>query len=77
MARTLYFASARDGHTCLWAQRIAAVSHIPVGEALAVIHLHGRATYRQDGWSAKGGKIAMVLVDGTENIWMMSRLTSH
>jgi Tol biopolymer transport system component/DNA-binding winged helix-turn-helix (wHTH) protein len=75
--KTLYFTSARDGHTCLWAQRIAAVSHIPVGEALAVLHLHGRATYRQGGWSAKGGRIAMVLVDGTENIWMMSRLTSH
>jgi eukaryotic-like serine/threonine-protein kinase len=75
--KTLYFTSARDGHTCLWAQRIAAVSHIPVGEALAALHLHGRATYRQGGWSAKGGRIAMVLVDGTENIWMMSRLTSH
>ena len=75
--KTLYFTSARDAHTCLWAQRIDAVSHTPVGEALAALHLHGRATYRQGGWSAKNGRIAMVLDDGTENIWMMSRPASH
>jgi serine/threonine protein kinase len=71
--KTLYFTSARDGHTCLWGQRIDASSHRPIGAAFAVQHFHGRATYRQGGWSAAGGRIAIVLQDGTDNIWMMSR----
>jgi eukaryotic-like serine/threonine-protein kinase len=70
---TLYYTSGRDGHTCLWAQRIEASSHRPVGEAFAVQHFHGRASYQQGGWSATGGRIAVVLGDGTNNIWMMSR----
>jgi Tol biopolymer transport system component len=71
--RTLYFPSGRDGHRCLWGQRIDAVSRRPVGEPLAVWHFHGRASYRQDGWSAAGGRIAIVLREDTGNIWMMSR----
>jgi hypothetical protein len=71
---TLYFPSFRDGHNCLWGQRIEASSHRPVGEAFAVQHLHGRLSYlSQGGWSAAGGRIAMVLVEETGNIWMMSR----
>jgi Tol biopolymer transport system component/DNA-binding winged helix-turn-helix (wHTH) protein len=71
--KTLYFTSAKDGHTCLWAQRVDSGSHHPVGEPFAVEHFHGRAFYSQGGWSAGGGRIAIVLRDGTENIWMMSR----
>ncbi len=71
--KMLYFTSARDGHTCLWGQRIAADSHRPEGEAFAVQHLHGRASYQQGGWSAASGRIAMVLDEGTGSIWMMSR----
>ncbi len=75
--KTLYYTSARDGHSCLWAQRIDPGSHRPVGEAFAVQHFHGRASYQQGGWSAAGGRIAVVLVDGTNNIWMMSRSGTH
>ena len=71
--KTLYFTSARDGHACVWAQRLDPHSHRPVGAAFAVQHFHGRATYQQEGWSAAGDRIAAVLVDGTKNIWMMSR----
>jgi Tol biopolymer transport system component/DNA-binding winged helix-turn-helix (wHTH) protein len=71
--KTLYFTSARDGHTCIWAQRIDSVSHKPEGEAFAVLHFHGRASYEQGGWSVAGGRIAIVLNEGTGNIWMMSR----
>jgi len=70
--KTLYFTSARDGHYCLWGQRIDARSHRPEGEAFAVEHLHGRTSYAQGGWSAAGGRIAMVLQEGTGSIWMMS-----
>jgi Tol biopolymer transport system component len=75
--KTLYFTSARDGHFCLWGQRIDAGSHRPVGEPFPVQHLHGRVSYEQGGWSAGGGRIAMVLVEGTGNIWMMSRTGAH
>ena len=72
--KTLYYTSARDGHTCVWGQRIEAGSHRPVGEAFAVQHFHGHASYGQvGGWSAEGGRIAVGLVDSRENIWMMSR----
>jgi eukaryotic-like serine/threonine-protein kinase len=71
--KTLYFTSGRDGHTCLWGQRIDATSRQPVGGAFAVQHLHGRLSYQQGGWSAAGGRIAMVLQEDTGNIWMMSR----
>ena len=71
--KTLYFTSARDGHFCLWGQRIEASSHRPVGEPFAVQHFHGRVSYQQGGWSAAGGRIAMVLVEDTGNIWLMSR----
>ena len=70
---TLYFTSARDGHYCLWAQRLDALSHRPVGEAFPVQHFHGRASYQQNGWWAAAGRIAVVLNERTGNIWMMSR----
>jgi Tol biopolymer transport system component/DNA-binding winged helix-turn-helix (wHTH) protein len=71
--KTLYFTSARDGHFCLWGQRIEPSSHSPVGDPFAVQHFHGRVSYQQGGWSAAAGRIAMVLVEDTGNIWMMSR----
>jgi hypothetical protein len=71
--KTLYFTSGRDGHTCLWGQRLQEGSHRPVGEAFAVQHLHGHVTYRRGGWSAGGGRIGLVLTEETGNIWMMSR----
>jgi len=71
--KTLYFTSARDGYHCLWGQRIDPGSHRPEGEAFAVEHLHGRASFELGGWSAAGGRIAMVLDESTGSIWMMSR----
>jgi hypothetical protein len=73
--RTLYFPSERDGHRCLWGQRIDAVSHRPVGEPFAAWHFHGRTSYAyccRDGWSAAGGRIAIALTEDTGNIWLMS-----
>jgi Tol biopolymer transport system component len=74
---TLYFTSARDGYTCLWAQRLDPRSHRAKGEAFAVQHFHGRASYRQNGWWAAGGRIAVVLNERTGNIWMMSRASAR
>ena len=65
--RTLYFPSERDGHRCLWGQRIDTVSHRPVGEPFVAWHFHGRASYAyccQNGWSAATGRIAIALKRG-------------
>jgi len=72
--KTLYFTSSRDGHYCLWGQRLEPTSHRPVGQAFAVQHLHGRVSYQQDGWSAGAGRFALVLTEDTGNIWMLTRL---
>ncbi len=70
---TLYFTARRDGRECVWGQRIDTVSHRPTGDAFAALHLHGRANYRQAGWSAAADRIAIVLAEDLGNIWMMSR----
>jgi serine/threonine protein kinase len=75
--KTLYFPSEKDGHNCLWGQRINAATHRPAGEAFAVQHFHGRVYYRQGGWSAASGRIAMVLTEDTGSIWMMSHPAAH
>jgi len=72
---TLYFTSARDGHYCVWGQRIDSLSHRPVGDAFAVWHLHGHNIYRQRGWSVAAGKIVVALYEDKGNIWLMSRGT--
>lgn len=76
--KTVYFSSIRDGHSCLWGQRIEAASGRRVGEPFAALHLHGRLYYQPGsmwgGWSIAGGRIAMLLAEDTGNIWMMSRL---
>jgi eukaryotic-like serine/threonine-protein kinase len=74
--RTLYFPSERDGHRCLWGQRLDTVGHRPVGEPFAAWHFHGRSSYAnccEDGWSAAAGRIAIALKEDTGNIWLMSR----
>jgi eukaryotic-like serine/threonine-protein kinase len=71
--KTLYFTSRKDGHRCLWGQRLEASSHRPWMEPFAVQHFHGRLSYRAGGWSAAGGRIGLVLNEDTGNIWMMSR----
>jgi len=70
--RTLYFTSSRDGHSCLWAQRLEAGSFRPQGMPFAVQHFHGRIFYNLGGWSAGGDRIALVLTEQTGNIWLMS-----
>jgi Tol biopolymer transport system component len=74
--KSLYFTSNRDGHRCLWAQRLDPTSQRPLGEAFPVHHLHGRLSYKNEGWSAGGGRIGLVLDEAVGNIWMMSRASS-
>ena len=74
--KSLYFTSNRDGHRCLWAQRLDPTSQRPLGEPFPVHHLHGRLSYKNGGWSAGGGRIGLVLDEAVGNIWMMSRASS-
>jgi Tol biopolymer transport system component len=74
--QTLYFTSARDGHHCVWGQRVAAGTRRPDGDPFPVLHLHGRVTYTRGGWSSAAGRVAIVLAEETGNIWMMSRPSS-
>ncbi|MEJ7606692.1 MAG: hypothetical protein WKF37_10585 [Bryobacteraceae bacterium] len=71
--KTLYFTSGRDGHICLWAQRIEPGSLQPVGAAFAAQLFHGLVPYREWVWSAAGYRIALILGETTGDIWMMSR----
>jgi hypothetical protein len=70
--KILYFTSRRDGHWCLWAQRVDAISHRPVGVAFAALHMHTRASYYRGGFSLSGGRIVIVLREDTGDIWMLS-----
>lgn len=71
--KTLYYTSNTDGYSCLWGQRLDAISKRPVGRAFAAQHLHGRLFFGHGGWSAASDRIAMSLFEKTGNIWMMSR----
>jgi serine/threonine protein kinase/Tol biopolymer transport system component len=78
--RTLYFPSERDGHRCLWGQRIDSISRRPMGDPFAAWHFHGRASYShggEGGWSPAAGRIAIALNEDTGNIWLMSRGGTH
>jgi Tol biopolymer transport system component len=74
--KTVYFSSSRDGHSCLWGQRIEPQSRHILGEPFGALHLHGRIYYepgsKRGGWSVGGGRIAMLLTEDTGNIWIMS-----
>ncbi len=75
---TLYFTSPRDGHNCLWGQRIETRSRRPVGQPFAVQHFHGRLFYSGNlGWSAAADRIGLVLNETTGNIWTMSRSSAR
>jgi Tol biopolymer transport system component len=75
--KTLYFTSERDGHDCLWAQRLEPVSHRPAADAFPVQHLHGRLSYADYGWSAAGDRIAIALEEIAGSVWMMSPSGAH
>jgi Tol biopolymer transport system component len=71
--KILYFTSKRDGHSCIWGQRLDPGSRQLVGEPFAAQHFHERSLHSLRLWSAAGGKIAAVLTDNASSVWMMSR----
>jgi Tol biopolymer transport system component len=69
----LYYTSARDGYSCLWAVQIDAESRRPSGEPFAVQHFHGLLTFSHGGWSIGSGRIALTLRKTSGNVWTMAR----
>jgi Tol biopolymer transport system component len=80
----LYFASARDGVRCLWAQRIYGRTSMPVGEPFVVQHFHGGRNVYIAGFNvlSTGPGNAITprsffydLDELSANIWIMSPAT--
>ena len=77
----LYFLSERDGHSCIWAQRLDPAGRKPAGEAFAVHHEH-RSRFvlnlpRGYGSISVGGNtLVFLLGEMSGNIWM-TRLQSR
>jgi Tol biopolymer transport system component len=73
--RVVYFISDRDGHRCLWAQRLNGKTRLPEGEVFSVHHFHKmRLSLLNVGlWQLEidvaKDKIVLGLGDMTGNIW--------
>jgi Tol biopolymer transport system component len=72
----LYFLSTRDGNNCIWAQRLDPSTKRPMGEPVAILHLHSarRKLYTTDtgliGLSVTPSRIIFSMPERTGNIWM-------
>jgi Tol biopolymer transport system component len=74
----LYFLSNRDGHRCLWTQRLDPVNKTPAGEAREVQHFpRADLTLATEyftyvlGPSVAADKIALGLIESRGNVWMV------
>ncbi len=72
--RLVYYLSDRDGHDCIWAQRVDPVSKKPTGEPFAVLHEH-RARYALNvprglgTFDVANGRLVYWMAEITGNIW--------
>lgn len=70
----LYATSERDGHVCIWAQRLDPSTKRPVGAPFAVFHSHhtrlSLANQTEVTLSIGGKKLVFSLGERTGNIWM-------
>jgi hypothetical protein len=70
----LYALSGRDGHMCVWAQRLNPETKRPVGTPFAVFHSHnaGVSLANQPEFTLRvaDGKMVFSMGERTGNIWM-------
>ncbi len=70
----LYAASARDGHMCVWAQRLDGATKGLVGAPFAVFHSHNArlslANASEFTLRVAGGRMVFSMGERTGNIWM-------
>ena len=65
----LYFASERDGFSCIWQQRLDPATKRPLGPPSPVYHFHN-ARSAHDGLSVAQDKVAFTILETTGNLWM-------
>jgi len=71
----IYYLSSRDGHCCIWAQRLDPASKKPAGDAFGVLHVH-QGSFRidiPDGNETLGvavDKMIFYACEGSGNIWV-------
>jgi len=80
----LYYASERDGHTCIYAQPLNPATKQPAGNTCEVFHVHSArlspAAIRNSGLiglSVAKDKIAFTMVETTSDIWIMEPRAAH
>ncbi|MBI4890177.1 MAG: winged helix-turn-helix domain-containing protein [Acidobacteria bacterium] len=81
---SIYFVSLRDGHRCVYEQKLNARTHAPVGEPRAIRHLHSAAHplagYNRargaDSLRVAGAHIYLVLDSVTSDLWT-ARVTAQ
>jgi Tol biopolymer transport system component len=72
----LYFLSTRDGHNCIWSQRLDSGKH-SAGEPSAVVHVHAARRHLNVndtgpiGLSIVPGRLVFAMAEATGNIWML------
>jgi hypothetical protein len=71
--KLLYFISDRDGHLCVWAQRLHGTTRQPDGEAFPVHHQHSPSRFLWFGlrMDVARGRLVMRLADIKSNIWTL------
>ena len=67
----LYFISGRDGHRCIWAQRLHPSTRQPAGEPFPAHHQHapGHFIWFSTRIDVAHGRLVMWLADARSNIW--------
>jgi Tol biopolymer transport system component len=71
-----YYESSRDGHVCVWAQRLARDTMRPVGPPVAIHHAHnarlsiGRIGSVERGLAAARDKVIFNMAAMSSSIWM-------
>ncbi len=69
--QTIYYSTNRDGHTCFWAQRLHPITKHPIGDAVAVRHLHGRLSFDHAGWAIGRSRMFVSLLERTGSVWLI------
>jgi Tol biopolymer transport system component len=71
----LYFLSDKDGHECIWGQRLNSATKHPIGEAFAVYHLHDSRRTPGDQLAGFGpavtkDRLFFSLSEASGNVWI-------
>jgi Tol biopolymer transport system component len=69
--KLIYAISDRDGHTCIWAQRLDGMTKRPIGPPFPVFHSHDvRLSLTYMTLSIRGDRMLFSVGERTGNIWM-------